>query len=91
MRETYNAVVNGEKYNPENIISISGSLDKLDDLIEQLAIPKKDYNNNLKNKVESKDDLKKRGVPSPNLADAFIMANFNVKNGNITGLNANMF
>ena len=91
MRETYNAVVNGENYNPENIISISGRLDELDDLIEQLAIPKKDYNNNLKNKVESKDDLKKRGVPSPNLADAFIMANFNVKNGNITGLNANMF
>lgn len=91
MRETYNAVVNGQTYNPENIISISGTLDKLDELIEQLAIPKKQYNNNLKNKVESKDDLKKRGIPSPNLADAFIMANFNVKNSNTVGLNANMF
>ena len=35
--------------------------------------------------------LRKNVLPSPNLADAFIMANFNVKNSNTVGLNANMF
>ena len=46
----------------------------MEELKEQLCTPKKDHNPQYKNKVESKEDLKKRGVPSPNIADAFIMA-----------------
>lgn len=74
MKETYNAVVRGLPYNPENIISIDSSLKQLDALKEQLCAPKRELNSQNKNKVESKADLKKRGIPSPNIADAFIMA-----------------
>jgi phage terminase large subunit len=74
MKETYNAIVRGKSYDPENIISISSNIKHLDKLKEELCIPRKDYTPQYKNKVESKDDLKKRGINSPNLADAFIMA-----------------
>ncbi|HAT2459180.1 TPA: PBSX family phage terminase large subunit, partial [Serratia marcescens] len=32
------------------------------------------FDKNGRVKVETKDDLKKRDIPSPNVADAFIMA-----------------
>ena len=38
------------------------------------AHQKKDYDNTGKVKVESKKDLAKRDIKSPNLADAFIIA-----------------
>lgn len=41
-------------------------------MISELTGPTYDYMGNGKRKVESKADLKKRGVPSPNLADAFL-------------------
>lgn len=74
MKETYNAIVKGREFDPENIISISSNIKELDKLKEQLCTPKKDMTSQYKNKVESKDDLKKRGIDSPNVADAFIMA-----------------
>jgi phage terminase large subunit len=39
-----------------------------------MTTPKKDFDANGKVKVEGKKDLAKRGIDSPNLADAFIMA-----------------
>jgi len=46
----------------------------LEQLIRELTAPMKDFDNNGRVKVESKNDLAKRGVASPNCADAFIMA-----------------
>lgn len=73
-RNTFNAVTKGAKYDPSEIISISSACDHLDALIDELATPRKDYDNSGKSKVESKKDLAKRDIPSPNIADAFIMA-----------------
>ena len=44
-------------------------------LIDELCSPLQDYDNNGRVKVESKKDLASRGIASPNIADAFIMAN----------------
>lgn len=70
-RNTYNAV-NGKQYDPNKLISISSQIDNLDKLKAELSMPNRDYVNG-KVKVESKADMKKRGIHSPNLADAFIM------------------
>lgn len=72
--ETYNAVVHGKPFDPDNIISISSDLPNLKRLITELATPHQDLDATGKAKVESKKDLAKRDVKSPNLADAFIMA-----------------
>jgi phage terminase large subunit len=45
-----------------------------DDLLAaELKLPRYKYASNGKKQVESKDDMKKRGVPSPNRADAFLL------------------
>jgi len=79
MKATYNCVVKGEECDPDYIISISSKCNHLDQLKTELATPFRDYDKNGKVKVESKEDLKKRDVKSPNLADAFIMAYRNYK------------
>lgn len=78
-RNTYNAVRKGEKFADDELISIASETPYIDQLIDELATPKRDYDNNGKVKVESKKDLAKSNreggpVPSPNLADAFVMA-----------------
>ena len=40
-----------------------------------------DYDQNGRVKVESKKDMKKRGIPSPNRADALVMAFAPVQGG----------
>lgn len=82
LKITYNAVEKGHDYNEEDIIAIGSDVAYLEKLINELTQPKKDYDNLQRIKVESKKDLKKRGVVSPNIADAFIMAYFNVKTVN---------
>lgn len=74
LRETYNAVVNGKPYDPNNIISISSTINNREKLLDELSTPYKDLDASGKAKVESKKDLAKRDVKSPNLADAFVMA-----------------
>jgi len=74
-RNTYNAVTKNEKFEEDEIFSISSDLDDLQQLIYELTIVKKDTDNNGKMKVESKKDLKKRDIESTNYADAYIMAN----------------
>lgn len=74
LRETYNAVVRGKPFDPNNIISISSDIDCVEKLLSELSTPRKDMDASGKSKVESKKDLAKRDVKSPNLADAFIMA-----------------
>ena len=73
-RNTYNAVVNGEQFEEGELISISSDIPNLANLVTELSTPRRDFDKAGKVKVESKDDLKKREVASPNDADAFIMA-----------------
>lgn len=72
-RNTFNAVRNGDKFPDDKLISLSSALPNLNMLIDELATPKRDYDANGRVKVESKKDLAKRDVPSPNLADAMVM------------------
>lgn len=72
-RNTYNALRNGEKFSADQMISIASDCPMLERIIDELSTPKRDYDANGRVKVESKKDLAKREVASPNLADAFIM------------------
>lgn len=76
-RNTYLAVAKGAEFSASEMISLSSECDPklLDKLIDELATPKRDYDNAGKVKVESKKDLARRDVASPNIADSFIIAN----------------
>ena len=71
-KNTYNYVVNGIA--SDKVVSISSEIGSIDKLIEELSTPRKKFAENGRLKVESKEDLQKRGIPSPNLADAVIMS-----------------
>ena len=78
-RNTYNAVNRGEKFRDDELVSISSEMPFLEKLKSELSTPKRDFDRNGRVKVESKEDLAKStrpggAVPSPNLADAFVMA-----------------
>ena len=79
-RNTYNAVkaakdgVPGERFSVDELISIDSSCPHLEKLKLELTTPHRDFDKNGRVMVESKKDLAKRDVPSPNIADAFIMA-----------------
>ena len=75
-KNTFECVANpGRKgdFTDDQLISISSSIKNLDKLKTELSTPLEDRDNNGRLKVESKKDLAKRGIPSPNLADAFVM------------------
>lgn len=76
-RNTYLAVTKGHKFAADEMISLSSSCDPklLDKLIDELSTPQRDFDNAGKVKVESKKDLAKREIASPNIADSFIIAN----------------
>lgn len=78
-RNTFNAVKRGATFDQADLIFISGDMAHLALLIDELSTPKRDFDNAGKVKVESKKDLARPNRPggakkSPNLADAFIMA-----------------
>jgi phage terminase large subunit len=78
-RNTFNAVRNGMTFDQAEMIFLDPAMPNLAKLIDELATPKRDFDNAGRVKVESKKDLAKASreggpVPSPNLADAFIMA-----------------
>lgn len=72
-RNTYDAITNGNHYPPDELISISSSCANLEKLKTELSTPLKSISRRGLDVVESKKDLAKRGIRSPNLADAFIM------------------
>ena len=72
--KTHMWVTTGEACDPNDIISISSDVAHLEELLTELSTPHRDFDQSGKVKVESKKDLAKRDVKSPNLADAFIMA-----------------
>ena len=65
-RNTYNAIRNGQKFSEDQMISLNGTLPHLSLLIDELSTPKRDFDQNGRVKVESKKDLAKREVASPN-------------------------
>lgn len=73
-RNTYAAIMHGEQFDDDELISINSGCDHLEQLIDELSTPRRDFDAYGRVKVESKKDLDKREVDSPNLADAFIMA-----------------
>ena len=75
-KNTFNAIQNGDFYKSEDMISISSDIpeDILEQLKNELTTPRQDRDTLGKVKVESKQDLAKRGIVSPNLADAAVMA-----------------
>lgn len=73
-RNTYNAIKRSETFKVEEMVSIDSDCPHLDKLIDELCTPLRDYDLNGRVKVESKRDLAKREIPSPNLADACVMA-----------------
>ena len=73
LRNTYNAVNKGMSFLPSELISISSDIDCIEKLKSELCTPRKDTSKRGLDMVESKKDLAKRDVPSPNKADAFIM------------------
>ncbi|MDP1931916.1 MAG: TerL protein [Gammaproteobacteria bacterium] len=59
---------------PDKLISISSKCTKLRELQSELSRPRRILNEAGKIAVESKKQMRKRGVASPNLAESFIMA-----------------
>ncbi|HHF0436497.1 TPA: PBSX family phage terminase large subunit [Haemophilus influenzae] len=71
--KTYRAVKHGDVYPDDELISLSSNIKELEYLKAELSRPRVDYDNNGRVKVESKKDMKKRGIPSPNMVDALVM------------------
>lgn len=71
---TWRAIEHGEIFPDDQLISLSSELKNLEYLKAELSRPRVDYDGNGRVKVESKKDMKKRGIPSPNMADSLIMA-----------------
>ncbi|MCG2572345.1 PBSX family phage terminase large subunit [Acinetobacter sp. ME22] len=74
LRNTYNAVRNGQQFNVEELMAFDSSCPNLEKLMDELSTPRRQYGADGKVKVEGKEELAKRGIPSPNLADAAIMS-----------------
>ena len=77
-KATYDAVERISKgqivnVDPEDLVSIDSGCSELNDLTAELSRPKRIFTNNGKIKVESKPEMKKRGVDSPNLGDSTVM------------------
>ncbi len=73
-RNTYNAKTKGMVFSASELISIDSSVPKLEQLKIELSSPRKRYSKRGLDMVETKDEMAKRGIVSPNLADGFIMA-----------------
>lgn len=83
---TYRAVKHGDVYAEDKLISLSSTIPDLNYLIAELSRPRVDYDNNGKVKVESKKEMKKRGIPSPNKADALVMCFAPIKSKSLLDL-----
>lgn len=74
---TYQAVVNGKYIDPDKLISIDSSCEHIALLRAEICrIRRKRTSMTASSfiQIESKDDMKRRDMPSPNLADAAMMA-----------------
>lgn len=72
-QKTYDAVVNGKYHDPDELISISGSTEKLQQLRAEVSrIPRK-YGSGLI-QIKTKQEMLKQGIKSPNMADCLMMS-----------------
>lgn len=81
-RKTYEAVALGVNHPHGELISLDSESipkDMLAKMKTELPQPRKDNDRNGRFKVEAKEDMRKRKVKSPNVADAFIMSMINPK------------
>jgi len=70
---THNAVTRGIYTNPEDLISLSSTMEDLDVLKSELVKVKRVRGNNSFIQIQSKKDAAKEGIKSPNMADALVM------------------
>ena len=73
VRNTYEHVNGINEYKTDQLLSFDSQCPNLEKLLIELSTPRKAFDGNGRVKVESKDDMKKRDIKSPNLADAAIM------------------
>lgn len=71
--DTYLAVVEGRSIPHERLICIPSSLPLAEELVSELSRPKREDDEAGRVRVESKKNMKRRGLKSPNLADALVM------------------
>jgi len=71
---TFEAIEHGVYQDPDTLISISSQCEGVTNLIAELSRPQRKYRGNGKILVESKPEMRSRGVSSPNLWDAANMA-----------------
>ena len=74
MYRTYRAVVKGEYHDPDKMISFSSKIENIQVLRSEICrIPEKP-NGNGKRQIMSKEDMRKIGIKSPNMADSIMMS-----------------
>lgn len=73
IKATYRAIMFGDPIG-DQLISFSSNIDNIEAMITELSSVRKKKSGRLKNMAEKKDDLAKRGIKSPNIADAVVMA-----------------
>ena len=78
-KKTHEAITRAEKgmlvnFDPADLISISSECEDLIQLQAELSRPKRIFSNDGKIAVESKKEMKSRGIDSPNLFDSTSMA-----------------
>lgn len=73
-RNTFNAINKGGTFSPSDLISLDPDMAMLEQLKLELSTPRKKISKRGLDMVETKDQLSARGIKSPNVADAFIMA-----------------
>jgi len=72
--KTYRAVTFGEMFDPDELISFSSKIDKMQKLRSEVCrIPKKQNPSGMI-QIMSKEDMRKMGIASPNMADSVMMA-----------------
>lgn len=73
--KTYRAVVKGEYIDPEELISLCGDIECLPKLKSELVkVQRKRIAGSRLIQLVSKEEMKAKGIPSPNMADALVMA-----------------
>ena len=72
---TFNAIKEGKKYKPEDLISIPSDLPRLQELIKELLQPQSKLSSNMRYMVDKQPE----GTRSPNMADALMMCYHPVK------------
>jgi len=69
---TYNAIEKGDYVDPDKMISLSSNIPDIKVLISELSRIQRKRGNNTAIQVESKEDMAKRGLASPGMADSLM-------------------